>query len=978
MMRAKSWLLAAGLLLGVASGLAAQEVAGSVVDSRTGRGIEGARVAVQGAQNEARTDAAGRFRLTGVSGTSVVLSVTMIGYRPTTHEATVGRTDVRILIVEQAINLGEIVVTGTAGGAEKRTLGNSVTTVRAADVQEIAPAPDISNLINSRAPGVVVIPATGQIGAGPRIKIRGTNSFSLNDQPLIYIDGVRVANDVATGISVQGFGSGIASRLNDIDPDVIDRIEIIKGPAASTLYGTEAANGVVQIFTKRGQASEKPKIAASIRQGTSWFMNPEGRIREPVNMVNGQLVSWNPVKQEEELYKQGQVDRPLFTNGFGMGYGLNISGGTGAFRYFAGATYDDDNGIEPSNDQRRFTGNVNLSITPDEKYDIQGSFGFVKSRTNQAFEAGSGGIWFSTIFGDPAIVNTPNRGFLFGPPEYQWGFRQASQLVNRFTASITVNHRPTSWLSHRLTVGQDQTDEGTQQLNRYLPPEWIQFNPGIGRLGLKYDQRRTLSYLTFDYNANVNVKLSDKLGSTSTVGAQYYRRRSDLVWAQGEQFPAPDLETIAATAQTFGFDDYVENSTVGVFAQQQFAINDKLYLTGAVRIDNNSAFGEDFDFVTYPKVSASYVVAEGQTGTISALKLRAAYGQSGQQPESFAALRSYQPVTGGDGGPAVIPQFVGNPDLAPERSTELEMGFEGGLFDDLLAVDFNFYYQKTRDAILLQPLAPSTGFAGNQFVNIGAIRNVGIELQLSATPINSRNLTVRGDFNLSHNKNKVLDLGEGVEELGTFGPKVGYPVDAIFRRKAVSAELNSAGQAINVLCDDGNGGTTAACSSAPGVYLGVWDPTWEGSFSPTVTLWGRLRLYGLVDFKLGNRHFDNNLRALCQVFLRCDENFNPQNYDPLMIAELQSNNIMQSWVINDASFAKLRELSASYAFPQHIARYVGGSAATLTLSARNLHTWTNWTGLDPEAYFATQLFTRLEQDNTPQLASFMATLNITF
>lgn len=978
MMRAKSWLLAAGLLLGVASGLAAQEIAGSVVNSRTGRGIEGARVAVQGAQNEARTDAAGRFRLTGVSGTSVVLSVTMIGFRPITQEATVGRTDLRILIVEQAINLGEIVVTGTAGGAEKRTLGNSVTTVRAADIQEIAPAPDISNLINSRAPGVVVIPATGQIGAGPRIKIRGTNSFSLNDQPLIYIDGVRVANDVATGISVQGFGSGIASRLNDIDPDVIDRIEIIKGPAASTLYGTEAANGVVQIFTKRGQASDKPKIAASIRQGTSWFSNPEGRIREPVNMVNGQLVSWNPITQEEDLYKQGLVDRPLFTNGFGMGYGVNVSGGTGVFRYFAGATYDDDNGIEPTNDQRRFTGNVNLSITPDEKYDIQASFGFVKSKTNQAFEAGSGGIWFSTIFGDPALVNTPNRGFLFGPPEYQWGFRQASQLINRFTASVTLNHRPTSWLSHRLTVGQDQTDEGTQQLNRYLPPEWIQFNPGVARLGLKYDQRRTLSYLTFDYNANVNLKLSDKLASTSTIGAQYYHRRSDLVWAQGEQFPAPDLETIAATAQTFGFDDFVSNSTVGVFAQQQFAINDKLYLTGAVRIDNNSAFGEDFDFVTYPKVSASYVLAEGQSGTISALKLRAAYGQSGQQPESFAALRSYTPVTGGDGGPAVIPQFVGNPDLAPERSTELEVGFEGGLFDDLLAVDFNFYYQKTRDAILLQPLAPSTGFAGSQFVNIGAIKNVGIELQLSATPINQRNLTVRGDFNLSHNKNEVLDLGEGITELGTFGPKVGFPVDAIFRRKAVSAELNSAGQAINVLCDDGNGGTTASCTSAPGVYLGVWDPTWEGSFSPTVTLWGRLRLYGLVDFKLGNRHFDNNLRALCQVFLRCDENFNPQNYDPLMIAELQSNNIMQSWVINDASFAKLRELSASYAFPQRIARYVGGSAATLTLSARNLHTWTNWTGLDPEAYFATQLFTRLEQDNTPQLSSFMATLNITF
>jgi hypothetical protein len=152
----------------------------------------------------------------------------------------------------------------------------------------------------------------------------------------------------------------------------------------------------------------------------------------------------------------------------------------------------------------------------------------------------------------------------------------------------------------------------------------------------------------------------------------------------------------------------------------------------------------------------------------------------------------------------------------------------------------------------------------------------------------------------------------------------------------------------------------------------------EGSFSTTATIRTRLRLHGLIDFKRGNKHFDNNLRALCQVFLRCDENFNPQNYDILKIAEMQSNNVAQSWVINDASFAKLRELSASYSFAPQYARFLRGKEATLTVSARNLHTWSKWTGLDPEAYFVTQLFTRLEQDNTPQLASFQAILNLTF
>ncbi|HEV8598281.1 MAG TPA: hypothetical protein VGQ69_02880, partial [Gemmatimonadales bacterium] len=200
--------------------------------------------------------------------------------------------------------------------------------------------------------------------------------------------------------------------------------------------------------------------------------------------------------------------------------------------------------------------------------------------------------------------------------------------------------------------------------------------------------------------------------------------------------------------------------------------------------------------------------------------------------------------------------------------------------------------------------------------------------------------------------------------------------------KVISADFDPAtGRAINVLCAGGPDGTTGvACTSpaAGGVFLGVWDPRWEGIFSTTATLWGKLRVYALVDFKLGNRHFDNNLRALCQVFLRCDANFNPQNYDPLYLAELQSNNVPQSWVINKADFAKLREVSVSYSFPRPLARRFGGQDATFTLSARNLHTWTNWTGLDPEAFFVSNLFTRLEQDNTPQLASFQAVLNLTF
>src|SRR5688572_173058 len=258
MHRPRSASLALALVALLASTAAAQqstEVAGTVLDDRTGRPLDRVQV-VAGTGAGVRTDARGRFRIPGLTaGQQVTLNVALIGYRPATQSVAVGNQEVIIRLTEMAVNLGEIVVTGTVEGASKRSLPNSVASVRASEVQELAPAPDMSNLINSRAPGVVVIPGTGQVGAGPRIRIRGANSFSLSDQPLVYIDGVRVANDVSTGIFTQAFGSGTGGRLNDLDPDQIESIEIIKGPAAATLYGTEAANGVIQVITKKGKVS---------------------------------------------------------------------------------------------------------------------------------------------------------------------------------------------------------------------------------------------------------------------------------------------------------------------------------------------------------------------------------------------------------------------------------------------------------------------------------------------------------------------------------------------------------------------------------------------------------------------------------------------------------------------------------------------------------------------------------------------------
>ncbi|MGH7635046.1 MAG: carboxypeptidase-like regulatory domain-containing protein, partial [Gemmatimonadaceae bacterium] len=231
------------------------EVSGTVVSESSQRPIAGVQIVVEGQTGTGTvTDASGHFHISRVAGAQVTLNARMLGFRPASQTVRVGATDIRFALTDRPIELNQVVVTGTAGGQQQRALGNSVAKINAAEVVANAPIPSVESLINGRAPGVTVMPGTGMIGAGANIRIRGVSTFSLSGDPLIYVDGVRVDNQTGTGMSIQAFGSGVVSRLNDFDPNDIESIEILKGPAAATLYGTEAARGVINIITKKGAA----------------------------------------------------------------------------------------------------------------------------------------------------------------------------------------------------------------------------------------------------------------------------------------------------------------------------------------------------------------------------------------------------------------------------------------------------------------------------------------------------------------------------------------------------------------------------------------------------------------------------------------------------------------------------------------------------------------------------------------------------
>ncbi|MFO7260599.1 MAG: SusC/RagA family TonB-linked outer membrane protein [bacterium] len=989
--------LAATVLLGTPPGVTAQEgtIRGVVQSERTLLPVPGAQVELVGTGRAVVTDASGRFMFVGVSGTQATLRVTMLGYRTVDHVARVGDMNVVIRLAETAIELDQLVVTGTAGGTQRRAIGNSVTQIRASETVELAHVANVQSLLNARAPGLVITPGTGMVGSGSQIRIRGSNSFSLSNQPLLYVDGVRVDNAQATGPAVQDFGSSVISRINDFNPDDIESIEIIKGPAAATLYGTEASNGVIHIITKRGRQGA-PAWNLTIRQGANWFMNSIERT--PVNYWKdpntGIIHSINLAKTEKER------GTPLYRTGHVQGYSLSLSGGSADVRYYLAGDFDNEEGAQWDNSQRRASLRANLNIMASPTLELAASVGYTGGRTYLSCEAGCGGVTWASYFSTPeraqGNLNPDPRGARSQPPEYYNEAFTDYQDLARFTGSLQLNHRPVSWFHQRLTLGLDDVREDNQSITE--KSELLLLWSPTARGGKSVSRRDVINH-TIDYSGTFQFAVNPRLTSNTSFGAQYYRRYSEFVSAQGVDFATPGLRVINAAAETYGGETYSENVTVGVYGQQQFNWQDRLFVTAALRADDNSAFGEEFDLVWYPKASLAWVVSEEPfwgLSQVNALRLRAAYGEAGQQPGAFDALRTYASVPGPNDISTVTPSSVGNPNLGPERSSEIELGFEAGLFEDRIGVDFTWYNQTTRDAILLRPSAPSTGFPGSRYVNIGKVRNRGFEALVRGTLLARPSFTWDATFSVARNENKILHISDDEDRIvvsGDFGVehRVGYPLGAWFHRRVVSAQFDADGRVIleSMMCDDGEGGTTPCYNEegavvAPAVYLGRGEPKYEGTISTTLAIGERIRIYGLMDFKAGFKKWDHVTRVRCSLYTVCHENVEPLQYvdkAPARLAAYQTGAVFGAEYIRDSKFLRLREVSVGYTLPTEFAQRFGATRASVTLAARNLHTWTPWTGMDPEARFLSGSrggFGPLEQNHLPQLTSFVTTINLSF
>ena len=976
----------------------AGSITGVVTNVETLAPVTGAQVSLPELGLGALANSSGRYLILGVPAGEVTVRVEVLGYSTQEQIVTVPQGATAAVDFEldvQVLGLDEIVVTGTVGGQARRAVANVVGSLEIAEQMELIAPASLQQMLAGQVAGVRVQIGGGNVGTGGNVLIRGIGTLTqgsstraANTGPLVYIDGIRVNSDNHSGPS-SGAGS---SRLNDINPEDIERIEVIKGPAAATLYGTEASNGVIQIITKKGQ-SGRPSVSVTARGGGNWFHDPDGRIPTNYGLSNGQT---GTIISQDLYAEELAAGRPMFRTGQVQNYDVSVSGGTSDLTYFISVGHDDEEGYMLNNALTRTSFRTNVGLSVSEDVDVSLDIGMLHSDTQFApdGQGGTYGMFAMFLWGTPGSRDTPSRGFMVGPPEVQNEIF-FGEALNRGTASLTVTHEPTSWLSQRLVTGLDLTDAKVEQFWPRSILDGFRAYAGLSE-GRKTSRFRRGTNTTVDYSVSARFDLTPEITSVTSGGGQYFTKERLETYARGDELPNSAVSTVGAASQTRGDEDFVEAKSVGFFLQETIGLRDQLYVTAAFRGDAHSAFGETFDAVYYPKLSASWVLSDADfwnVGFLESFRLRAAWGKSGLQPDAFAAVRTYSPTTGPGDAPALLPGNLGNPDLKPEVGSEVELGFDAELLSNRVGLEFTFYNQTTRDAILAEVVAPSVGFPGSRFINVGEVNNKGVEVMLNAAIIRSQGLTFDLSSTISYNKNLLVDLGEGRDRIqadtrGRFQHRVGYPLGGSWSKFIATAEWDPANPTslINITCEGPDPARAATpCSDAPFHYMGPPGPVVQGSVTNTLSL----PKVGLTLNALWNYNYDS--RRFSTTTWQRDRNsrnsLRGQQYllgtlDPILAAEIQQFDIEHPWMERD-DHVRLREVSMTYELPSGFVEDFGVSRASLTVSGRNI--WTPWVhedfsapGLDPETRRTRDNPWGWQQTQAPLPASVLVSMRVTF
>ena len=1017
-------LLVVGAALALASPALAQgtgTIVGIVTERVTNRPLSNVQIRIVGTTRAAATNDSGAYRIPNVPSGNHQLAVQRLGYGAQSRSIVVtseNTTNADFTLSPAVTTLDALTITATGESELKRANGAPTATIDSSALDK-AVISTLSDALSSRVPGVVVQTSAGEIGAGSRIRIRGSNSISLSNDPLLIIDGIRADNSSES--SATGTGGQLPSRFNDINPEEIESIEIIKGPAAAALYGTAASNGVIQITTKHGRAG-RTRWDAFVEGGNLTDVNDyPANLRSYGHTSSGGLVTncslfrrtggltsdcvaVDSVASNDPLKSAG-----IESDGSRRLAGASVAGGADAAAYFVSGEYSREQNVISVNAEQKLNLRTNVRTQLTRNLDMNLNVGYTNSDLRRPQnDNNSFGVISASLLGraaDCTVIgaqqhpglcsggaDTVSHGY-FNPGIDPNAFFNINtrQVVQRLIGGVTSNWTPLNWLAVNGTLGADIDHRND---NETLPPNELTVDQTSAD-GYRSVDRAIITNYTANLTGSGTYHYKD-FRFVSSVGTQY----SDVGFTRTDAFGAKLLtgtSSLAGTTARFSVGEVNSDvKTLGFLGREEINWADKRFVSIGARTDRNSAFGVNFRRVYYPSVSGSWVISDEsffpKVSALSSLRLRAAMGSAGQNPGFLTAEQFYNPVAvtvAGTDVPAFTVGGTGNPNLKPEKSTEAEGGFDLGLFHDRVNVQYTHYNKVTRDELVSVLLAPSLGSATNRFQNLGRVNNWGDEAVLDMILFDRRAAKFDLLLNGSWTANKLEALG--VDENGIPVPqftggfddtqifKPGLPLGAYYVRQITS--VNDANHDGMIGCPNGPGSSGCEYTIADSAsFAGTAFPNVEINIVPSLTLGKFARITATFDHRGGQKIYDLTNVYRNAIFLNGAAVQAPTTANLFQQAAAQAATFgLNGGYVEDASFTKLRELSLTLTLPEKFATQMRAASATLTIAGRNLHTWTNYKGLDPELNAAAQdNFTTTDFLTMPQVRYFTARLALAF
>ncbi|WKN43371.1 SusC/RagA family TonB-linked outer membrane protein [Tunicatimonas pelagia] len=962
---------------------AQRTVSGTVTDENNNE-LPGVNILLQNTTVGTVTNVDGNYSI-AIQGDNPVLIFSSVGYEAQTVEIT-NQSTVNISMAPDTRQLGEVVVTAFGVEKEKKSLGYAVQDVSGEELSETT-RPNVIESLQGRVAGVNVTSTNGLPGSSTSIVIRGGTSLDGNNQPLFVVDGIPIDNTTLDGgflfSDTPNRNFDYTSRGSDINPEDIESITVLKGPAAAALYGIDAANGAIVITTKKGKAG----------QSTITYTNDfrlENMTRFPDRLttfntgeegINNNLTRshWGaPIEAGTPVYNNVEE---FFETGFTQNHSLGLSGGSGNLTYRASADLLDQEGTVPNTGFNRNSFRLNLTSKASERLSLTASANYIKSQADRTSK-GNGSLYQSALLW-PVTDNmsnylnpdgTPRRFFENGNDNFDNPYFTANRNINtdetdRFLLNGSVDYQLLDWLSVTGRIGADVyntlglTAYDDESFQRY-PNRSIAAS--VGGLMAEYEARSRLINSFLLLNAN---KTFGDFTTSLTLGHNLEDRTYRVDSRYGENILVPDLYTIVNTQQDtreVSVSGY-QRRLIGVFGDFRADYKNMIFLNITARNDWSSTLPKQNNSFFYPSISTSVVLSEmldfDVNTPISFLKLRASYAEVGKDAPPHRTQPSLNEFTRTGGG-FNVGFFGANQNILPESTSSYEFGLDLRMFENRIGVDATYYYVKSEDQIVSPRLSYATGYI-LQLLNAGAIENRGVELMINADIVKNSSFRWNAVANFSLNRNKVLSLPGDFEEFYlsdtwlSGNARGGYvPGETFYTITGNSREVNEAGQFI--MGDNGY-----PVENTDFNQIGNRQPDFTLGFTNTLEYKG-WRLSFLLDMRRGGDIYNATARSLTVngldprtanrgetvVFEGVTESGEVNTQEVVLdqdYYQTSSQGALESLFIEkDINWVRLRDITLAYEFPKALLQNTFLSQASLHITGNNLLLITNYTGADPD------------------------------